>query len=77
MDINYISKNNKEDRMEITNKHNISPIEVKSGKNYILTSINKFITKYNNYLDICYIIHTKDFKEKDGIMYITLYMTSY
>ena len=48
------SKENKEERMEIdfliskknpTNKHNVSPIEVKSGKRYTYSSLNKFIKK--------------------------------
>ncbi len=29
----------------VTSRHNISPIEVKSGTNYTLTSINKCIKK--------------------------------
>ena len=53
------SRENSEDRMEIdfliskqkiTNKHNISPIEVKYGKNYTLVSLNKFRKKYATYL---------------------------
>ena len=32
-------------KSKISNRHNISPIEVKSGKNYTLTSLRKFIKK--------------------------------
>ena len=32
---------------KITSKHNVSPIEVKSGKNYTYTSLNKFKAKYS------------------------------
>ena len=78
------SRDNSDDRMEIdflisksliTNRHNISPIEVKSGKNYTLTSLNKFIKKYNNYLANPYVIHTGDYKEEGGIIYLPVYMT--
>lgn len=78
------SRDNAEDRMEIdfliakskiTNKHNISPIEVKSGERYTLSSIRKFMKKYKEQMNIPYVLHTKDLKEKDGIVYLPLYMT--
>ena len=62
-------------KSKITNKHNISPIEVKSGDKYTLTSIKKFIKKYKEQTDIPYVLHTKDLKEEDGIVYLPLYMT--
>ena len=73
-----------EDRMEIdfliakskiTNKHNISPIEVKSGDRYTLSSIKKFMKKYKEQTNIAYVLHTKDLKEENGIVYLPLYMT--
>lgn len=73
-----------DDRMEIdfliakskaTSRHNISPIEVKSGRNYTLTSLRKCIAKYGNYLATPYVLHDKDLMEKDGILYLPLYMT--
>ena len=78
------SSKNSDDRMEIdflitksniTNRHNVCPIEVKSGKNYTLNSLNKFIKKYKNQLGNCYIIHTGDYKENNDIIYLPLYMT--
>lgn len=83
----YFYSNNsksKEDRMEIdfliaknsiTSKHNICPIEVKSGKNYTLTSLNKFRKKYKDKLSDAYVIHTGDYRQIDGIIYLPLYMT--
>ena len=77
------SRDNAEDRMEIdfliakskiTNKHNISPIEVKSGERYTLSSIRKFMKKYREQMNIPYVLHTKDLKEEDGIVYLPLYM---
>ncbi len=78
------SRENAEDRMEIdflvakskiTNMHNISPIEVKSGDRYTLSSINKFRKKYKDQLNVPYVLHTKDLKAEDGIIYLPLYMT--
>ena len=62
-------------KSKISSRHNISPIEVKSGKNYTLTSIKKFIKKYKEQLYIPYVIHTGDYKEEDGIVYLPIYMT--
>ena len=73
-----------EDRMEIdflvrkpsvTSRHNISPIEVKSSSHYALTSLEKCIRKYREYLSTPYVIHSGDYAEKDGITYLPLYMT--
>ena len=61
---------------KISSRHNISPIEVKSGKNYTLTSIKKFMTKYKTQLHTPYVLHTGDLKEENGIIYLPLYMTS-
>ena len=60
---------------KISSRHNISPIEVKSGKNYTLSSLRKFRDKYGRQLYISYVLHPADFKEEDGIVYLPLYMT--
>ena len=55
----------------------ISPIEVKSGKNYARhSSLNKFRTKFRNRLGEPLILYTKDVMKKDGITHLPLYMTS-
>lgn len=61
-------------KSKVTNRHNISPIEVKSGKNYTLSSINKFRSKYAEELNTAIVLHTKDLQEKDGIIYLPVYM---
>ena len=80
------SKENAEETMEIdflvrkptiSNRHNISPIEVKSGKNYTTSSLTKFRRKYNTQLAVSYIIHSGDLKQEDDIIYLPLYMTPY
>lgn len=79
------SKSRAEDNMEIdflvskatpTDRHNVSPIEVKSGKNYTTRSLDKFKKKFGNLLHSQYILHTSDLKVKDGVIYLPLYMTS-
>lgn len=82
---NYDKENYKTETMEIdflirkntvTSKHNISPIEVKSGKNYTFSSLKKFKEKYKDNLNVIYLIHQEDFKEENGIFFIPIYMTS-
>ena len=63
-------------KSKISSRHNISPIEVKSVKNYTLSSLNKFITKYREQLHTPYVLHTGDLKEDDDIVYLPIYMTS-
>lgn len=78
------SRDEADDRMEIdfliakskiSNRHNISPIEVKSGTRYTLTSLNKCIKKFGEYLHTPYVLHTADLNVADGITYLPLYMT--
>ena len=78
------SRDDKDARMEIdfliskskiSNRHNISPIEVKSSKNYTLTSLRKFIKRYSEQLNEAYVLHMNDLKIEDGIIYLPLYMT--
>ena len=78
------SRSDKNSRMEIdfllaksktTNRHNISAIEVKSGKNYTLSSLNKFRNKYTEQLNEAFVLHTEDLYEKEGTVYLPVYMT--
>ena len=70
MEIDFLTAKSK-----ISNRHNISPIEVKSSKNYTLTSLRKFKEKYKEQLHIPYVLHPNDLKEEDGILFLPLYMT--
>ena len=78
------SRNDKESRMEIdfllaksktTSRHNIIPLEVKSGKRYTLSSLKKFQNKYAEQLSEAIVLHTDDVKEQDGITFLPVYMT--
>lgn len=82
----FFSKYNSEDSSEtmeidflitkisITSKHNIVPIEVKSGDRYTYSSLNKLKNKYKDYIDRPIIIHTKDLKIENDILYLPIYM---
>ena len=77
------SRTDKDSRMEIdflvakskiTNRHNISPIEVKSGKNYTLSSLNKYRNKYSEQTNEAFVLHTADLYIKDEITFLPVYM---
>ena len=82
----FFSKNSAtdaQDKMEIdfliskpviTNRHNISPIEVKSGNSYTITSLQKLKAKFAPMLAESYVLHPADLEVKDGITYLPLYM---
>ena len=57
-------------KSKITSKHNISPIEVKSGGKYTLTSLKKCREKYTEQLDTLYVLHKNDLKVEEGIVYL-------
>jgi len=48
---------------------------VKSGKRYTYSSLGKFMSRFNEQLDVPYILHTADYYEKDGIVFIPVYWT--
>lgn len=58
----------------ITSRHNISPIEVKSTQRYTLSSLRKCIRRYSDFLATPYVVHTADLKIEDGIVFLPLYM---
>ena len=55
----------------------VIPIEVKSTKRYQINSLNKFINKYKNRIDKTYIIHPKNLKIEENIIYLPAYMTMF
>lgn len=63
-------------KSKITSRHNICPIEVKSGRRkFTTTSLEKFNTKYHEQLHTSLVLHDGDVQEKDGLTYLPLYMT--
>ena len=76
-------RDDKSNRMEIDflvaksvlqRRHNISAIEVKGTGDYETSSLDKFIKKYDRYLNIPYVLHDKDFKKVGCKVYFPLYM---
>lgn len=72
MEIDFLITKNK-----VTARHNIQGIEVKSTKRYTLSSLNKFKAKYAEYAGDCFVLHTSDFGEDNGIIYLPVYMTMF
>lgn len=72
MEIDFLIRKSK-----ITNRHNISPIEVKSGKRFSLISLEKCIKKYAEYLSTPYVLYDGDLKVENDIVYLPLYMTPF
>ncbi len=78
------SKEDAEMRMEIdflvskaiaTSRHNVTAIEVKSGKKYTLNSLEKIKRKYGNMIHKRIVLHALDVKMENDILYLPLYMT--
>lgn len=70
MEIDFLVRKSK-----ITNRHNISPIEVKSGKRFSLISLEKCIKKFAEYLSTAFVLYDGDLKVENDIVYLPLYMT--
>ncbi|MBR2378787.1 MAG: DUF4143 domain-containing protein, partial [Bacteroidaceae bacterium] len=61
----------------ITEKHKISPIEVKSSGYKSHKSLDDFCTKFSDRIMNKYVIYTKDYKRENGVDYIPVYMTMF
>ncbi len=62
-------------KSKVSNRHNISALEVKSGKNYTFNSLQKFRNKFAQQIYKPYLLHSQDLMEKDGFICLPLYMT--
>ncbi|MBP5356733.1 MAG: ATP-binding protein [Clostridia bacterium] len=71
------SKHNFEVDFLIAKKNKICPIEVKSSGYKTHASLDAFQEKYSSKIDECYLIYTKDFRRKDNILCIPIYMTMF
>lgn len=54
---------------------NYEKVKVKYGQRYTLNSLRKCIAKYGSLLSTPYVLHDKDMKVENGIVYLPLYMT--
>lgn len=55
-------------------KYKIHPIEVKSAERYSLTSLRRFMEKFEKRIGQAYVVDTKNYRKKDGIVFIPAYM---
>ncbi|MBQ9207666.1 MAG: ATP-binding protein [Treponema sp.] len=55
-------------------KFKVFPIEVKSGRNYTTTSLERFGEKFKERIGSSYIIHPRNLTEKNGVLCIPPYM---
>lgn len=55
--------------------YKINPVEVKSSKNYTTTSLTSFRSKYKKRVETSYVIHPKNLRIDNEIMYMPVYMT--
>lgn len=56
-------------------KYKIYPIEVKSSDRYTIRSLNRFRESFKERIGESIVIHPKNLKEEDGVLYIPAYMT--
>ncbi len=65
------------DKPTLARRHNVSPVEVKSGRNYTFSSLRKYCVKFRQFLSKPYLVHGGDYAEKDGVTFIPFYMTPF
>ena len=65
------------DKPTLTRRHNVSPVEVKSGRNYTFSSLRKYCAKYRQFLSTPYLVHDGDYSEKEGVVLLPFYMTPF
>ncbi|MBR3386061.1 ATP-binding protein [Candidatus Saccharibacteria bacterium] len=59
---------------ELTSRHNILPVEVKSGDTSRITSLNKYRAKFSQQVGMSFILHDGDIKCDNDVTYLPLYM---
>lgn len=62
-------------KSKVTSRHNIIPVEVKSGKNYTLSSLIKCMKAYAESVTTPIVLHADEYKQEKGVTYLPLYMT--
>jgi len=63
------------DKPGLTRRHNISPVEVKSSREYTTTSLDRFRTRFAGCSARPYVLHEKNLAVVDGVIRLPLYMT--
>ena len=64
-------------KKDMTSRHNICPIEVKSGRGtFSISSLEKFKKKYGEFLYSTFVLYDNDVQQKEGVIYLPFYMAS-
>jgi len=58
-------------------RHRISPVEVKSGRNYSILSLERFLQQFKDQCDIAYVLHPKNLRQDGKILYLPAYMACF
>ena len=53
----------------------VNPVEVKSSKNYTTLSLDAFVRRFKQRIGTAYVIHPKNYRIDNGIIYLPVYMT--
>ena len=61
----------------ISDKHKVSPIEVKSSGYKTHKSLDEFCSKFSDRVMNKYLIYTKDYRRENGVEYVPVYMTMF
>ena len=62
-------------KSKLSQRHNITLIEVKSGKRFSCQSLDKFCSKYKEFVNTPIILHSGDLQVKDNAIFLPVYMT--
>jgi len=62
-------------KSKLGQRHNITPIEVKSSKHFTSRSLDKFCTKYKEFINTPIILHSGDLQVKENAIFLPPYMT--
>jgi predicted AAA+ superfamily ATPase len=61
-------------KSKLARRHNVSPVEIKSGKNATHSSLDKFRRKYSDWCGESFLFWDRDVRVEGGVTYLPLYM---
>jgi hypothetical protein len=61
----------------LADDHKVSPIEVKSSTYRVHRSIDEFSKKYSDRIHSKHIVHTKNLKKSDDLLYLPFYLVQF
>ena len=62
---------------EITSRHNILPVEVKSGDSSRTPSLDRYRKKFSQQVGMSYVLHDGDTRVEDKLTYLPIYMAMF